>query len=103
MIHKDNPHMREEGQPEALLRKDSTLVDTKNDARGGRKEAADGDPNALAEEKFVGTVFDLAHPDQAKSIEEFKRAFGSEYCEVEPLGHARAVLKLYPGGAGRLP
>ena len=101
MIHKDNPHMREEGQPDALLCKDSTIVDTKNRDRGGSIVAADGELNAPAKtgKKSIDVVFNLDDPDQARMLEEYRRAFGDDHAEVEPLGNGKVILKLFPGGA----
>ena len=101
MINKYNPHVREEGQPEALLRNDCTTVDTKNYDRGGRIEAAEGNPNALAKtgKKSINVVVDVDDPAQAQSLEDYRSAFGDDYVEVEPLEDGKVVLKLYPGGA----
>lgn len=105
MTYKDNPHVRVEGQPDEPLRHNSTTVDPRNSQQSGRNEATNGEPNVLAETEkaSVDIVFDVADPDQARSLEGFKNAFGDDHAEVESLGHGKkVVLKLYPGGARRL-
>ena len=102
MIRKDNPHVREDGQPEALLPKDGTTFDPKNEDRGGRKRATEGHPNVLAEEKSIGVVFDLADPirrrvskSRAPSATTMPRSNHSET--------ARSSSSSTPAGARRLP
>ena len=104
MIQNDNPRARTQSQPEAPLSKESTTFGPKNGDRGDNNVSADGGPGVLAKtgEAPVDVVFDLADPDQARSLEGFRRAFGDDHTEVESLGHGKVVLKLYPGGAGRL-
>jgi hypothetical protein len=105
MTHEDNPRVRVEGQAEEPLRQDSITIDPRNSEQSGIDEAADGTPNTLAKtgERSIDVVFDLADPDQARSLQGFRSAFGEDHAEVESLGRGKVVLKLYPGGAGRLP
>ena len=72
--------------------------------RFGRGDSTHEEPRSptKAAEGSIDVVFDLADPDQARSLQGFRSAFGEDHCEVEQLGHAKVVLKLYPGGAQRL-
>jgi len=54
-------------------------------------------------EESISVVFDLDDPEQAESLERHRAAFGKGNAGVEPLADGRVVLRLSPGGAGRLP
>ena len=69
MIPKDNPH-----------------------AQGTRQPSGVG-------QKSIDVVFDLNDPEQVRKFEGHKAAFGEGHTEVVPLGEAKVLLRIYPGGA----
>jgi hypothetical protein len=58
---------------------------------------------AKAAEGSIDVIFDLEDPKQSESLERHRAAFGDNHSEVETLGDGKVVLRLYPGGARRLP
>jgi hypothetical protein len=74
-----------------------------NRPKGGEPAGQDLGAPAQTAEKSIDVVFDLEDPKQAESLERHRDAFGRDHHEVEELGEGTVVLKIYPGGARRLP
>lgn len=105
----DNPRTRDRVQAESPLGANRTEGGAEIEPREKQAPVANTAAHGAAERSRVNrdagsieVVFDLRDPDQARRLEAHQSAFAKGHTDVEHLTDGRAVLRLFPGGAGRL-